>query len=188
MNRIDAALGVGNVPLRPLHLQCAAQGAAPSVLDRVAESHFGRRLADNAGVDGFSAATQLVHDSDGAIGRFAFLVRGQEDGNRAWLLTSAGGEPFDRRHECGHGSLHVRGTAAVQPAAALHRPEGIAAPQFSGAGRDDVDVAGKAEHRSDRAPTRPEVAHARAIEALTREIRQARAGTPQHPDTRHRRV
>src|SRR5206468_4446183 len=60
MDRIARKLRIGDVSLDAFDGQRAGQGAAPSVLDHVAESIDRRRLADDAEVDALAGCRELL--------------------------------------------------------------------------------------------------------------------------------
>ena len=74
VNRIAAALGIGDVALLPADSQAAVQRSAAAVLDRVAEALGGRRLANDARVDRLAALAQDRDDGRGAVHGVAFFI------------------------------------------------------------------------------------------------------------------
>ena len=112
VDRIAAALGIGDVTLLAAHAQAAVQRSAAAVLDRVAEALRRRRLADDARVDRLAARAQDRDDRGRAVDRVALFVRGQQDRDRA----AAAGAHATRSAAvtiAATDALHVRGAAAI---------------------------------------------------------------------------
>ncbi len=105
-------------PCMPLTASLPDMRAAAAVLDHVAQ-HVGRgRLADQAVVELFAARLEHVADHHGAVGGRAFLVAGDQEGDRALVVGVRGGEFLARDHHGRDRGLHVGRAAAVQLAVA----------------------------------------------------------------------
>ncbi len=89
MHRVAREVRIRHVALDSAHGQAARERSAPAVLDGVAQRLDGGRLADHAVVDRLAASTQRIDDLHGAIGRRAFFVRGQQQGDRAAMVADA---------------------------------------------------------------------------------------------------
>ena len=135
------------------------QRAAAADLDGVAEFLFARRLADDAPVDLLAALAQRLDHLLGAVDRRAFLVAGDQVGDRALVLRVRLHEIFGGGDHGGQRALHVGGAAAKQQAVAHRGLERIALPFFERAGGHHVGVSGEAQHRTALAARRPEIVH-----------------------------
>ena len=175
MDRILDQMGIGDVPLDAAHRELRRKRAAPAVLQRIAERIDGARLADDAVVDGLVARLQPLHHSHGAVHRGAFLVGGQEEGDRARVARPLGDEALGGDDESGDRRLHVGRAAAVELAVAHGGDEGIRVPFGERAGRHHIGVAGKAHHGMPGAAARPEIRH---LAELHRLAAKARLGQP----------
>ena len=87
----------------------------------------------------------------------AFLVAGEQEGERAAVIRMACDESLRRDHHRRETALHVRRASAIEATVADLRYEGIGGPVFPGSCRDDVGVTREAEHRCRAATSRPEV-------------------------------
>ena len=95
----------------------------------------------------FAACLQGFDDGDGAVGGIAFLVRGEQEGERAGMLRVGGDEGLGRgQHRCQRG-FHVGRAAPVEHAVTDFRGEGRRGPQVQRSGRHHVGVAGEDEQR-----------------------------------------
>ncbi|MDT4852260.1 hypothetical protein FQZ97_864840 [compost metagenome] len=143
VHRVLRQVRVRDVALHAVHRELAAHGAAAAVLDHVAAARDRGGLADDAVVDGFTACGQRVADDHGAVDARAFLVAGQQQGQRERRVGLALQELFDGGHEGRDRGLHVAGAAAVELAVAVRGRERVAAPLVERAGGHHVGVAGK---------------------------------------------
>ena len=146
---------VGDVALDALDHQLAGQAAAAAVLDHVAEALDRGRLADDAVVDALATCLHGLNDGNGAVGGVAFFVGGEQQGNAAGVVGVRRDEAFNGGHEGGQRGFHVGRAAAVEVAVALGRDERIGRPALDRAGRHDVGVAGKTQHRAAAAAMGP---------------------------------
>ena len=160
MNRIFGQLRIRDVTLHATHDERAGQGSAPSVLDHVAEPGGGSRLADDAVVQTLAARLQRFDHAHGAVHRYAFLVGGNQESDRARVLRMRRHKPFDCRHECGDRGFHVGRTAAVEKAVTLDRLERIAVPLIERTCRNDVGMSGETNHRCGGSAPCPEIVDA----------------------------
>jgi len=78
VDRILRQVGIGDVPLHAAHDQRSGKRPAASVLDHVAETVDRGGFADDAIVERLARGPELVDDLDGAVGRRAFFVRGNQ--------------------------------------------------------------------------------------------------------------
>ena len=152
-------LRIGDVTLHAMHRQAAGQRAAAADLDRVAEFLLARRFADDAPVDLLTALAQRFDHLLGAVDRGAFLVAGDQVGDRALVLRVRLHEVFGGRDHGGERALHVGGAAAKQQAITHCGLERVAFPFFERAGGHHVGVSREAQHRAALAARRPEVVH-----------------------------
>src|SRR3569623_20380 len=88
--RIVRAVGISDMALLALDDQRAGQRAAPPDLNEVAERIDVARLAAHAKVELFAALGRPVEQFHGAIDGGAFLVAGDEEGERAFWLAAIG--------------------------------------------------------------------------------------------------
>ena len=175
VDRVFGEVRVGDVALHALDRQLARERAASAVLDRVAEAGDGGRFADQAKIGAFPARLQRLGDRDSAVHGVAFLVRGEQEGDRAAVVGVFGDVGFGGGDEGSQRGFHVRRAAAVEQAVTDFGNKGVALPLLARAGRHDVGVAGKAEERRRGTATRPEVADAAAIDAFAAKADLAQA-------------
>ncbi len=156
---IFGAMRIGDMALLADDANAAIERAAPPDLDRVAERRDIRRLADDAMIELFAARPRPVEQLHRAVDRRAFLVAGDEKGERA-LRRAA---PLDigqrRGDEGGDGAFHVRGAAAVDSSVRDFRRERIEAPARDIARGHDVGVASEGEMRMAGSDRREEIVH-----------------------------
>ena len=93
-------------------------------------------------------AAQRLDHALGAVDRRAFLVAGDQEGERARCSRVRGDEFLAGGDHGGEPALHIGGAAAVEQAVADRRLERIGAPFLQRAGRDHVGVPGEAQHRA----------------------------------------
>ena len=120
-------------------------------------------------------SVQGLHHALRAVDRRAFLVAGDEEGDRARVIGVRADEFLGRRDHRGEPALHVGSSAAVEQAVADRRREGIAAPLFERTCRDDVGVAREAEERSPAAAARPEILDVAKAQWLDHEAERRQA-------------
>ena len=172
VHRVAGQVRVGHMPLHALYGQPSREGAAPPVLDRVAEPVDRGRLADDAVVDCLAAGAQGFHHLGRAVGRRAFLVRGQQQRDRPAVVRLRAHELLGGHHESGDRALHVRGAAPDEDAIAERRREGVRTPLVERPGRNDIGVPRKDEYRRGAAAPQPEVRHAVAGDGLSDEAQR----------------
>ena len=184
-DRIGGTVRIGDVTLPAFDRQPDIDRATAADLDHVAEGLGAGGLADDAVVDDLALGLEGLDHHLGAVGRHAFLVAGDQEGERA--LHLAGGDGLGgRRGEGGHRALHVDRAAADQHAVDDLGGEGLAAPRRAIAHRDHVGVAGEAEIRPGRpvagvkvldlAEPHPPAGKAEALQGVLDEIHRARVG------------
>jgi hypothetical protein len=175
MDRVLAQLRISDMRLDALDAQPAMQRTASAVLHGVAEDLGAGRLADNAVIQGFAACRETLDDLDRAVGRRAFLVGGDQPGDRAGMLGVLGDEAFDCRQKCGDGAFHVGGAATVEQAVAFGWLEWLGGPIFQGAGRHDVGMPGETDQGATLAAARPEVGDISADQGFDAEAERGEA-------------
>src|ERR1700674_1402969 len=146
--RIASKMRIGDVALHAAHLQRAVQAAAPSDLDRLAETLGVGRLPDQAVI---GALAFLLHPGEHlarAVDGRPLLVASDEQADRAVELAAPRlGVVDGRRGEAGDRPLHVGGAPAVEEAAGDLRGKRWMAPQLGIARRHDVAMSGEAKMR-----------------------------------------
>ena len=159
VHRILRQLRVGDVALHAVHRQPAAEGAAAADLDGVAEdalrSRARRRRTSRCAR---RVRASISHDALRAVHRRAFLVAGDQEGDRA---LDAPGAPR-RTPRWRSPSPPVRSSCRRRRARRACRRgswarRGPCVHSSSGPGRHHVGVPGEAEHRAAGAVGRPEV-------------------------------
>ncbi len=148
MHGIVGEVRVGDVTLHAVHRQATGERAATAHLDGVAQHVGAGRLADDAPVDLLVACFEHLHHLARAVDRWAFLVAGEQESERARVVRMLRDESLGGRHHRGEAALHVGGTARIQHAIDDDGFEGVGAPVFARTGRHDVRVTGKAQHRA----------------------------------------
>ena len=104
---------------------------------------WGRRLADDAGVDRLAPRRSATPAPYGAVDRWPFLVAGDEQASEPPSLPSVRKVARRRRDEAGDGALHVDRAAAVEHAIADVGCERRHGPGTLVTRRHDVGMAGK---------------------------------------------
>ena len=89
VHRVLRQLRVGDVPLHAVYREATAQGAAPPTLTVSPSARSLEGSPDQAPVDALAALAQVLHHGLGAIDRGAFLVRGDQEGDRALVMPGA---------------------------------------------------------------------------------------------------
>src|SRR4029078_10299549 len=114
-DRIVRALRIGNVALLSRHNEMAIEGSAAADLDRVPERVLIAGLAQDAVVEFLAALGHPFQELWRPIDRNAFLIAGDEEGNRALRLAVMSGEVVeDRRDGAGDAALHVDCATALK--------------------------------------------------------------------------
>ena len=138
---------VGDVALHAAHRQPAGQRAAPAVFDHVPKRSDRSRFADDAVVDRFAARLERLDDGDGAVDGIAFLVGGQQEGQRAGRFRVFRQKGLGRGQHRRQRRFHVGRATPVEPAVADFRGERRAGPLRQRAGGNDIGVTGEDEQR-----------------------------------------
>ena len=157
-DRVSRQVRIGGVTLHATGVDLARHRAAPADLDRVAERVRIRRLAEHAVREDLAAIRRPLQQLGGAVDGGAFLVAGDEEGDRAGMRHAG----FLQVAKCcgdggGDATLHVGSTAPPQFAAGDLAGERAVRPCSLVAGRHDVGMAGKAQCGRTRTDARIEV-------------------------------
>jgi hypothetical protein len=116
-----------------------------------------RRLADQGIVDVLAALLEPFDDLDRAVDCRAFLVAGEQEGERTRMVRVRGDEGFDRRHHGRNRTLHIRRAPTMEHPIANDRVEGVGIPEIQRSGRHHVGMSGQTEQRSRGPAPRPEI-------------------------------
>ena len=144
VDRIAGQLGIGHMALHADHPQHAVEGAAPAVLDGVANGLGRGGLPHQTPVDPFAARAERFHHLHRAVHRRSFFIAGDEKGEAAGRLGVFFQKALHGGDHGGDGTFHVGGAAAVEAAVVDGGLERRMPPGFQGAGGHHVGVAGKA--------------------------------------------
>src|SRR5438067_1995848 len=103
------------MPLDAGHDEHAVERSAPADLDGIAKARGARRLADETMIEPDAALGRPAQQLDGAVDRDAFLISGDEEGNRAARPTGCVADVIQRSsREAGDGTFHVDCAASEQ--------------------------------------------------------------------------
>ena len=150
-HRIVGALRIGDVALLAGDDQRAVERAAPADLDGVAERRHIARLAQDAMVEGFAALGRPFEQLHRAVHGDAFLVAGDQEGDRPLGLAAARGEVIERGGQrTGDRALHIDRAAAIERAVGDLARKRRVSPCRLLARRHHVGVAGEDEMRARR--------------------------------------
>jgi len=152
------------MPLYATHRETTGERTAPTVLDYVAQLRGGGGLAHDAPVQTLAARRQQLAHLDRAIARRAFLVTGEQKGDRMVRMRMRRQKLLHRHHHGRQRGFHIGSSAAIQLAIAHRRGKWRALPLIQRSGGHDVGMAGKHEHGGIRLGTRaqgPKIGHAK---------------------------
>src|SRR5450755_4988487 len=90
-------LRISDVPLHAMHREAAAQAAASTDFDGIAEKFLARWLADQAPVDRFLPLPQYLDHPARAVDRRPFFVAGYEESDGTPMIGIAMNELLARR-------------------------------------------------------------------------------------------
>jgi hypothetical protein len=171
-------LRIRDVALDAVHGQPSRERSAPADLDGVAQLLLAGGFADDAPVDLLAALAQRFHHFLGAVDRRAFLVAGDQVGDRALVPGVFAHEVFGRGDHGRERALHVGGATSKKEPVAYRRFERIALPFLERAGGHDVGMAREAQHRAALAAGRPEVVDVAITEVF--DLETGLGQTPRH--------
>ena len=100
----------------PFTVNVPGERAAPAVLDRVAKFIHASRFAHDAVIDQLVAGFERLHHTDRAVDGYAFLIRCDQQRNRAAVVGVCRDKRFDCGNERRQRSFHVGRSPAVEPA------------------------------------------------------------------------
>ena len=166
---------VGHVPLLAVHEQAPGQRAAPADFDGVAQGFHAGRLTDDAVIDLDALLAEPFHDLDRAMHRRAFLVRGNQQADGAFMLGMFGHKILNARDKRGQRGLHVSRATAVQVAVAHLGLVRVAFPGLARAGGDDIGMPGEHHQRLGAAAHGPQVLDIAEGQALDIEAERCQA-------------
>ena len=170
--RVHGVVGevrIGDVALRAVALEIGGDRAAAADFDGITEGFGVGGLADDAHIRAFADVLHPVEHGAGAVGRRAFLIAGDDQGNGVPLgqRTEHG---FDRTHEAGDAGFHIDRAASVELSVDDFGRERRVAPRAFVPRRHHVGVAGEGKVTAVRRPARSEfdeqVGHTVAVDAL----------------------
>src|SRR5262249_51821364 len=126
-------------------------------LDGVADGGLAGGLADDAPVDTLLSGGQRFDDALRAVDRRPFLVARDQVSDRPLMVRVSAHELLGRGDHRGQPALHICCAAAEGGAVRDRWYEGIGAPFFEGAGRNDVGMPREAKTRTAVSAPGPEV-------------------------------
>src|ERR1700731_4441659 len=157
MHRILGELRVGDMPLHAMDGEAAAERAATTHLDGVADRGFARGLTYHAPIEALAPLAQQLRHTARPIDRRALLITRDQKCNRPLVIRMRPDELLGGGDHRRKSALHVGRAAAVQHAVADLRRKRIAVPLLQRTAGHHVGVSGEAEHRSHPAAPGPEV-------------------------------
>ena len=157
MHGVLGQLGIGHVPLHTMHRQAPTEGSPSADFDGVADRGFAGGLAHHAPVYALAPRGERLDHALGPIDRGAFLIAGDEIGDRAFVTGMGADELLRRREHRGESALHIGRATAVKDSIADGRHERVRTPFLERPGRHHIRMSGEAQHRSAAPVPGPEV-------------------------------
>ena len=145
-------------------LDHSVEAAATAVLDDVGDDVFRCRFADQAVVEFLAVGDDRGEEAAGAVEAGAFLVAGDQQGDRSPGRAMVAHQARCSDDEGGDGALHVGGAAAVEDAVPDLGAERIGGPAGGVAHGHDIRMASETEVRG-RGP-KPRIEVIDALEGI----------------------